>query len=73
MQSKIGLLFVIVFAVGCAGDGQRSRPAKLDYCDCELWGVSGVEPEPGYQPPPRPRACARILKQKHAGHCPIPP
>lgn len=67
------LLFVILFALGCAGDSQRARRGKLDYCDCEMWGVVGAQPEPGYRSPPRPPACRRILKQEPKRHCPIPP
>ena len=67
------LLLVILFALGCASDSQRARRGELDYCDCAMWGVVGAQPEPGYRPPPRPPACRRILKQKHEGHCPIPP
>lgn len=67
------LLASIAVVAGCASESQRPRRGKLDYCDCEMWGVVGAEPEPGYQPPPRPRQCARILKRPHADRCPIPP
>lgn len=66
----IGL--IATFTIGCAGDSQTRR-TELDYCTCELWGVTGAPPPPDYQPPPRPQACERILKRKPQKDCPIPP
>ena len=66
----VGLIAVV--AIGCAGESQTRR-SELDYCTCEMWGVSGPPPPPDYQPPPRPAACERILKRQSDPDCPIPP
>lgn len=59
-------------AIGCAGKSQ-DRGRRLDYCSCEMWGVTGMDPGPGHQPSPRPAACKRILKRPAERNCPIPP
>ena len=66
----IGL--IAAFAIGCAGDSQTRR-SELDYCTCEMWGVTGMDPGPDYRPPQRPPACERILKRKPRNDCPVPP
>lgn len=68
-MKRLALSFAL-FTLGCAHGAGEPRQ-KLDYCDCEMWGVTGVDPGPDYQPPPRPRACDRILKQPRRD-CPVP-
>lgn len=71
------LSLAMTAVLGCAGAKPGAVEARgdsrgLDYCDCEMWGVMGPEPEPGYQKPPRPPACERILKRTPARDCPVP-
>jgi hypothetical protein len=73
MRGLVVLSLIGAIAIGCAtGSGSRSSD-KLDYCSCEMWGVMGMDPGPDYVPPPRPRACERILKRPTDRNCPIPP
>lgn len=73
-QTTMIVGLIAALAIGCAGDSQQqTREPELDYCTCEMWGVSGPPPPPDWQPPPRPAACERILKRQPAEDCPIPP
>lgn len=67
IRSVLLLGLIAGFGLGCAAK------SKLDYCDCEMWGVRGAPPPPDWQPPPRPAACERILKRQPEQNCPIPP
>jgi hypothetical protein len=71
------LLFIV--ALGACSKPDPSQPEASDraysYCDCDMWGVSGVEPPPDHPPPPpRPAACEEILRGPEPdGGCPVPP
>lgn len=71
-NSMIVMVLIAGLGLGCAGESQTRR-SKLDYCTCETWGATGMDPGPGYQPPPRPAACERILKRPSDRYCPVPP
>jgi hypothetical protein len=66
------MMLIAGLASGCAAGSKRGDSHKLDYCDCAMWGVTGMDPGPDYQPPPRPPACERILKRTPERACPIP-
>ncbi len=72
MRTSMIVVLIAAFGIGCAG-GSRKQGERLDYCTCQMWGVTGVDPGPDYQPPPRPAACERILKRANQEDCPIPP
>jgi hypothetical protein len=72
MRTSMTVILIATFAMGCAG-GSRKRGERLDYCTCDMWGVTGVDPGPDSRPPPRPVACKRILKRANEEDCPIPP
>jgi len=59
----------LALLLGCAHG--EPRP-KLDYCQCLTWGMTGVDPGPDYQPPPRPPSCEQTLKQPRR-NCSAPP
>lgn len=72
MRGLLVTMLLAAIGIGCAtGSGSRES-GKLDYCDCDMWGVMGMDPGPEYVPPPRPKACERILKRTPDQNCPIP-
>ncbi len=61
--------------VGCQHLPPDPTPERTyDVCDCCMWGVTGEDPGPDYEPPPLPEACVRILEKNEeaCGTCPVP-
>ena len=62
-------------AASAADPPSAPAPVAVDCCTCQMWGVTGIDPGPDWEPPPLPEACHEVLEDPSctALLCPAPP
>ena len=50
-------------------------PRAVSCCECQMWGVTGIQQRPEWRPPPMPEACTALLAEPSCAEkiCPVPP
>lgn len=73
---------LLLWLLACAHGGPAGPPrdeappvrSTPDCCTCQMWGVTGQEPEGDWAPPPMPEACHKVLEDPECAEymCPVP-